>query len=63
MAEIAIGESLAWLAVSRPHIGVARVAEDERVAGPGDALHTRRLELRRTTVVAGDPPEQAHISI
>ena len=33
------------------------------MAGPGDALHTRRLELRRITVVAGDPPEQGQISI
>ncbi len=63
MAEIAIGESLAWLAVSRPHIGVARVVADARDAGPGDALHTRRLELRRTAVVVGAPPAQAQFRI
>lgn len=54
-----MGESIAWLAVSRPHIGLAHVIADSYVSGPGTMLQTRQVDLRLASVIAGNPPQQA----
>jgi hypothetical protein len=61
-AEIAVGESLEWLAVSRLDAGEYKLLESKDRADPGARWIERRFLLKRRRRIKGDPPKRVRFS-